>query len=282
MQPITDWASALITAVGNALLLFFAAIPRIIGFLLILLIGWWIASGIAALVDRLLRAANFNSLAERSGISDFIAKMGVHADATRLLADIVKWFIRLIVLIVAFDALGLPAVSVVLLSLLFWLPNLIVALIVLVIGGIAARAVSALVRGSAAKADLGNPDLFASIASVLIWAFAIVVAVNQLGIAVTLVNTLFIAFVGALALAFALAFGLGGRDTAGQIVREFYERGRRAGPKFERAAGEMRRETETRQREAGRREPEYRETEVREPGKGDIEEGDLGSETRIR
>lgn len=258
--PITDWAAAIITSIGAALAIFFAAIPRIIGFILILVIGWWIASGIAAIVDRLLRAANFERLAERSGISDFVAKTGIRGDATRFVADVVKWFIRLIVLIVAFDALGLPAVSVVLLNLLLWLPNLIVALIVLVIGGIAAKALSSIVRGSAAKSGLGNPDLLANVASIVVWAFAIIVAVNQLGIAATIVNTLFMAFVGALALAFGLAFGLGGRDTAGEIVRNLYERGRRSGPKIERAATEMRREAEARREPGSTTETTYRVT----------------------
>src|SRR2546422_877829 len=81
--------------------------------------------------------------------------------------------------------------------------------IVLVIGGIAANALARLVRGATAGAELGNPDLLATIARVAVWAFAIVIALNQIGVAATLVNTLFIAFVGALALAFGLAFGLG-------------------------------------------------------------------------
>jgi hypothetical protein len=127
---------------------------------------------------------------------------------------------------VAFDALGLPAVSDVLRQLLLWLPNVVVALVVLVLGGLAARALSNVVRGAAAKSSLGDPELLSRVASGLVWAFAIVVAVNQIGIATTLVNTLFMAVVGAIALALGLAFGLGGRETAGEIVRDWYRRGR--------------------------------------------------------
>ena len=140
--------------------------------------------------------------------------MGIRRDASGFLADLVKWFIRLIVLVSAFDALGLPAVSQVLEQLLLWIPNLVVALVILVIAGLAANALGSLIRGATAEAKLGNLEVLATIARVAVWGFAIVIAVNQVGIATTLVNTLFMGLVGALALALGLAFGLGGRETA--------------------------------------------------------------------
>jgi hypothetical protein len=153
-----------------------------------------------------------------------------------MIALIAKWFVRLIVLVVAFDALGLPAVSQVLQQLLLWLPNLVVALVILVLAGLAASALANLVRGATAQAGLGNPDLLANIARIAVIAFAVVVAVNQIGIARELVNTLFMAVVGALALALGLSFGLGGRETAAEIVRNWYQSGQQAAPKMARAA----------------------------------------------
>jgi hypothetical protein len=233
---ITDWGAAIMTSLTAALSMFLAAIPRVIGFLVILVIGWLIAGVLAAAVAALLRAVRFNDLAQRSGLAGFVHNMGVRKDTAGVLADIVKWFVRLIVLVVAFDALGLPAVSSVLQQFLLWIPNLIVAVIILVIAGLAANALGDLVRGATAQAGFDNPDLFATITRVAIWGFGIVVAVNQIGIAQTLVNTLFMGLVGALALAVGLAFGLGGRDTAGQIVQNWYRRGQTARPKIERAA----------------------------------------------
>ena len=234
--PITDWGTALMSSVAAALAILLAGIPKILGFLVILLIGWLVASALAAAVAALLRAVKFNDLAQRAGLSGFVQQMGLHTDAAGFLAMLAKWFVRLIVLVSAFDALGLPAVSQVLQQLLLWLPNLVVALVVLVIGGLAANALAGLVRGATAESGLGNPDLLASIARVAVWAFAIVVAVNQIGVATELVNTLFMATVGALALALGLAFGLGGRETAAQIVRGWYERGQQAAPKMAQAA----------------------------------------------
>src|SRR5687768_15125039 len=243
-MDINAWGAALTTSLAAALSLFLGAIPRIIGFLVIIIIGWLISGALAAGVAALLRAVRFNVLAQNAGIQGFINNMGLRTDPSGLLANIVKWFVRLIVLVVAFDALGLPAVSQVLQQFLLWIPNLVVAVVVLVIAGLAANALSNLVRGATAQAGFDNPDMLATIARVAVWAFGIVVAVNQIGVAQELVNTLFMGFVGALAFAAGLAFGLGGRETAGQIVANWYRRGQEARPKLERAADNMERNAE--------------------------------------
>lgn len=95
-------------------------------------------------------------------------------------------------LLVAFDILGLPAVSDVLRQFLLWLPNLIVALVILFIAALAADALAKFVRGATTEARFANPDTLATVARVAVWAFAVVIAVNQLGIAETLINTLFV------------------------------------------------------------------------------------------
>jgi len=236
VAPVTDWAQAIMTSVAAALAMFLSVIPKAIGFVVIIIIGWLVASAIAAIVARLLRAVRFNDLAKRSGFASFVADTGIKTDASGFIATVTKWFVRLITLVVAFDALGLPAVSQVLEDLLLWLPNLVVALVMLVITGLAANALQGLVRGATNEAGLDNPEFLATVARVAVWVFGIVVAVNQIGIATTLVNTLFMGTVGGLALALGLAFGLGGRDTAAMIVRGWYERGQEAAPRLAQAA----------------------------------------------
>jgi hypothetical protein len=244
VAPVTDWGTAIMTSLTAALALFLAAIPKVLGFVIILLIGWFIAAALAKAVSAMLRAVKFNELAQHAGLSGFVQKMGLHTDAAGFVALVAKWFVRMIVLVSAFDALGLPAVSQVLQQLLLWLPNLVVAIVALVIGGLAANALSRLVRGATAEAGLGNPDLLATIARVAVWAFTMVIAVNQIGIATTLINTLFMAIVGAVALALGLAFGLGGHETAAQIVSNWYESGQRAAPKMKQAAETAQRDTQ--------------------------------------
>lgn len=234
--PVQSTADAFRASLAGALNTFLSAIPRIFGFALVLIVGWVISSLLARGVEALLYAVRFNDLARRSGFADFVQKMGVRDDSAGVIAAIVKWFVRLITLVVAFDMLGLPAVSIVLQQLLLWLPNLVVALVVLVIGGLAANALSQLVRGASAEAGFTNPDVLATVTKVAVWGFTIVVAINQLGIATTLINTLMVGIVGAFTIAFGLAFGLGGRDRAAQILDRIGRNAERAGPKLERAA----------------------------------------------
>lgn len=238
--PVQDTGDALRASLTGALNTFFSAIPRIIGFTVVLIVGWIISSLLARGVEAVLHAVKFNDLAQRSGFADFVRKMGVKDDASGVIAGIVKWFVRLITLVVAFDTLGLPAVSNVLQQLLLWLPNLVVALVVLVIGGLAAKALSQLVRGASSEAGFSNPDMLATVTRVAVWGFTIVVAINQLGIATTLINTLMVGLVGSLALAFGLAFGLGGRDRAAQMLDRAGRNLEQAGPKLERAASAAR------------------------------------------
>ena len=221
---VTHWSDAMFTSLAAAMALLFSAIPKIIAFGLILVAGWFIASLIDRALAAVLRSIRFNHFAEKAGLSDFIGRMGMNTDASGMIGLLVKWFVRLIALVVAFDALGLPAVSEVLKQLLLWLPNVVVALVVLVIGGLAARGLSNVVRGAASEAGLSNTNFLSKAAAIIVWAFAIVVAVNQLGIATELVNTLFMAVVGAVALGLGLAFGLGGRETAGEILRKAYNK----------------------------------------------------------
>lgn len=236
MPTIQNWGEAIQTSVANGIAILLAGIPKIIGFLIILIIGWFIATLIAKAVLALLHAIKFNELADRAGIANFVRDMGVNTDSSGVLADIVKWFIRLIVLVAAFDALGLPEVATLLNRLLLWIPNLIVALVVLVIGGLLAKAVYGMVRGAAAEAGISSAPILGSLAKYAVWGFAFLVAINQIGVASTLVDTLFMGFVAALALAFGLAFGLGGRDTAAQIVQGWYQQGKQAAPQIQQAA----------------------------------------------
>ena len=238
--PVQDTGDALKASLAGALNTFLSAIPRIIGFAAVLVVGWIVSSLLGRGVEALLHAVRFNDLARRSGFTGFVQKMGVRDDPAGVISSIVKWFVRLITLVVAFDTLGLPAVSGVLQQLLLWLPNLVVALVVLVIGGLAANALSQLVRGATAEAGFSNPDLLAIVTKVAVLGFTVIVAVNQLGIATTLINTLLVGIVGAFSIAFGLAFGLGGRDRAAQLLDSWSRRVERAAPKLERAASAAR------------------------------------------
>ena len=204
----------MLTSLANAVNLILTFIPRVIGFLLILLIGW----GIAVLVSRgavwLLRRVGFDNMANRIGLTRFDQRIGIHLDPAGVLGKIVYWFVFLIFLVAAADALGLPAVSNILNQLVAYIPNVFVAILVLFLGTLAATFVADIVRGFTAGTNIGNANIFANIARFAIIGFAALIALEQLQIAPALINELFGAVVAAAAIAFGLAFGLGGQDAA--------------------------------------------------------------------
>src|SRR5436309_6660216 len=211
---IQDWGTSLFNALSNAVNLILTFIPRLIGFLVILIVGLIIAALVERAVTFLLRKVGFDRMSDRIGLTRFEQRMGVRMDTAGVLGKIVYWFIVLIFLVPAADALGVPAVSNVLNQLVAYIPNVFVAILVLFLGSLAATVVADLVRGTVASANMGNPDIFAGIARWAIIGFAALIALEQLKIAPDLINELFGAVVAAVAIAFGLAFGLGGQDAA--------------------------------------------------------------------
>ena len=99
-SQITEWSTALMTSLSAAMAMFFSSIPKIIGFAVILIVGWLIAAVIEKAVAALLRTVKFNELSQRSGFSDFVHKMGTESDSSGMIALVVKWFVRLVALVV--------------------------------------------------------------------------------------------------------------------------------------------------------------------------------------
>ena len=211
---VTNWGDAILTALANALNLVLTFIPKFLGFLVILLVGWIIASVVSRALTLLLRKIGFDRLSDRIGLTRLEQRMGVRMDPAGILGKLVYWFLFLIFLVPATDAMGIPTVSAVLSGLVAYIPNVFVAILVLFLGTLAATFVADIVRGAVASAHMGSPGIFAGIARWAIIGFAALVALEQLKITPDLINELFGAIVAAAAIAFGLAFGLGGQDAA--------------------------------------------------------------------
>ncbi len=214
MTVFNNFGEAVISALGHALDLVLVFVPLLLGFLLILLVGYIIAAALSKAVTFLLRKIGFDNLANRIGLTRLEQNMGVRLDPAGVLGKIVFWFIFLVFLVPATNALGLTAVSGILNTMIAYIPNVFVAILVLFLGTLAATFVADVVRGTTASANIGNPNLFANVARYAIIGFAALIALEQLQIAPALLNILFTAIIGALAIAFGLAFGLGGQDAA--------------------------------------------------------------------
>jgi hypothetical protein len=216
---VQGWGEAFMASLATAVTVLLAAIPRIIGFFVILIIGWILASALAKGTAALLRAVRFDDVARRARFDELSRKLGTEPNAAGFVAGVIKWIIRIVTLMVAFEVLGLTQIGQLFESLLLWIPNLIVALAVLLLAGLAAQPIGNVVHAAASEADFGNPDALARAAQIGVWVFAAIVALAQLGIAENLIYALFYGFVAAV----ALAFGLGGRETAGRIVERWHD-----------------------------------------------------------
>jgi hypothetical protein len=215
---VTNWVQAIFTALTNALNLLLEFVPKLLGFLVILLVGWIIATLVSKAVTFLLRKVGFDRLSERIGLTRLEQNMGVRMDTAGILGAITYWFLFLIFLVPAADALGIPSVSAILNELIAYIPNVFVAILVLFLGALGGTFVASLVRGATASANMGNPNLYAAIARWSVIGFAAIVALEQLKIAPSIMNILFTAIVGGAALAFGLAFGFGGQDAARRLL----------------------------------------------------------------
>lgn len=234
-QPIQDWGDAIFVSLSNALNGFLSAIPLVIGALLILAIGWIISNLLARLVRELLVRAGADRLfAEHGG--EVYGKTSREIKPSVVTSEIVKWIIRFIFLVAAANVLGMPQVSLLLNQVLLWIPNLLVAAVILLVAPLIGRFLRGLIEVGAGNMGFTNAPLLGRIAEAAVIAFAVLIAIDQIGIAADLLNILFMGVVGALALAFGLAFGLGGRDVAARITESWYEGTQSAAEKVRAAA----------------------------------------------
>ena len=218
---IEDWGDAIFAAVSGALATFIAAIPLVLGALIILAIGWILSNVLGGLVRRLLARAGADRLFAEHG-SDVYGQRATRVQPSVVGGELVKWLVRLVFLVAAANALNLPQVSEFLNQVLLWIPNLIVAAIILMVAPLIGRFVRGTIEVGAGQLGFTNAPLLGRIAEIAIVVFGVIVAINQIGIAANLVNTIFVGIVAALALGFGLAFGLGGRDVAGEITQSWY------------------------------------------------------------
>ncbi|MDB5096935.1 MAG: small-conductance mechanosensitive ion channel-like protein [Cyanobacteria bacterium RYN_339] len=212
---VTDWGMATWTGLTAGLVTFYGHVPGMLGALAMLLVGWIAGSLLATLAHRVLEALRFDAYMARGGVDEAINRAGVRVDPAGLVAGLVKWAVRLVAVMLAADALHLPALAAGSAALLGYLPNLLAAAVILALGLTLAAFVGRLIRGSV---HLRTRELLAGAASWGIGALAVLGALGQLAIAPALVQTLYTAGVGAVALAAALAFGLGLRDQARDVV----------------------------------------------------------------
>lgn len=204
--------------------LIFGFVPQLLAALGILLAGFAIAKMIQHGTDAALRRIGFDRWMREGGVTEALARAGTSLDPSSVIATLVFWTVMVLVILLSASALGLGIINALFYELLAYIPNVIAAVIVLVLGIVLGEFTKDLILASAGGLAGGVTLARAAKAAVIV--LAVFMGLEQLGIAQDIVLVAFIAVVGAAALAAAIAFGLGGREVAAEIVRGWYERSR--------------------------------------------------------
>jgi hypothetical protein len=201
-----------------------AFLPRLIGFLVILLIGWLIARAVRALIVKALQGVGVDRALSGGTAGPYVARVMPDARPSEVIGTIVFWFLFLGALAIAVSQLGIAALNNFVASIVAYLPNVAVAILIFVVAGAVAAAVGSLVTRT--LGDTATGKIAAAAAPVLIMGIATFMILDQLNIAPAIVQITYIALVGSVALGLALAFGLGGRDVAARVLEDAYRDGR--------------------------------------------------------
>jgi Conserved TM helix len=218
---IATWGDVLTTSLQSIWLGIASFLPTLLAAIVIVIVGWIIGIILFRLVENLIKFAKVDNALRAAGFEKVVEKAGFKLNSGYFLGKLVEWFFIIVFLVAALDVLGLKQVTAFLSDVVLgYLPQVIVAVLIILIAAIVAETMQKLVVGAAKAAGMKSINFVGSITKWAIWIFAILAAIMQLGIAVSFINTLFTGIVIAIALALGLAFGLGGQDAAARTIEK--------------------------------------------------------------
>ena len=196
-------------------------VPNLVVAIIIFIAGWVVGSLLGRVISQIVKSLKVDNALRSAGSEALLNRAGFRLNSGRFLGGLVKWFVIVVFLVASFDVLGLSQVNEFLQQVvLLYLPQVIVAVLILLVAALIADAMQSVVKGSAKAAEIKSANFLGNVTKWAIWVFAILMALYQLGVAAAFVQTLFTGFVVALALATGLSFGLGGKDTAARILQK--------------------------------------------------------------
>ena len=196
-------------------------LPNIIFAIVIILLGWLIGAVIEKLIIKLITASKLDNVLTSAGLRDLLNKGGFNLNTGAFIGALVKWFLIVTFLVASMEILGLSQVNEFLKNVVLgYLPQVIAAVLILIAAAVVAELAQKTVVGSSKAAGIKQSNFLGNVTKWAIWIFAILMALTQLGIAVSLLNTLFMGVVVAIALALGLSFGLGGQEAASRYIEK--------------------------------------------------------------
>jgi small-conductance mechanosensitive channel len=198
-----------------------AVLPAFIAASLILLVGYFAAKQVERWVDRLLKRLDFNRVAEVGGLREAVDRSGAHLDPIHAVGKLLFWLMMLIVILLASTALGLDSINRMFGIMLSFIPTLIAAIVIVILGMVVGEFLRGVIMASAGTVE-GVPIL-ANVAKGSVVVVAMFMALQQIGVAEELITAAFTLVLGAVALAVGLAFGIGNTTLAGEVTRRWYQ-----------------------------------------------------------
>jgi hypothetical protein len=221
MNLVENWGAVFTQSLEGVWYGVLGFVPNLIIALIIFIIGWVFAALIERLIEGIFKSFKIDIALKTAGVDDVVERSGHKLNSGRFVGSLIKWFVIVVFLMASFDILGLTEVNIFLKEVvLSYLPNVIIAVLVLMVSVVIADVVYKLVVASARAAHVRSASLLGAIARWAIWIFAILIALNHLQIAPTIINTVVMGIIVAAALATGLAFGLGGRDVASRMLEK--------------------------------------------------------------
>lgn len=204
-----------------------ALVPRLLLALVVIIVGWLLAKAARFAIVKGLRAVNFHVVTERAGMDGFLRDGGVESDTTDILGLLVYWLVILGALVVGFNALGLAYVTDLLGRVILFVPNVMVALLILAFGAYFARFIGNAITAYCRNVHIQDAELLGRLAQYAIVTFVVLIALDQVNIGGDIVRQSFLIVLAGLVFALALAFGLGGKDWAAELLERWWPRGKR-------------------------------------------------------
>jgi hypothetical protein len=218
MMYIENWGDAVTSAILNVGVGVLNFIPKLFIALVIFAIGWVLAVLIERLVESVFKALKIDTLLKSAGLEDVVKRAGYNLNSGLFVGALVKWYVIVVFLIASFDLLDLDRVNNFLSEVLNYLPQVIVAVLILMVAVIVGNAMHRIVVASARAGHVRSAELLGRVTKWSIWIFAVMAALYNLGIAPALIQTVVMAIFAGAALAIGLAFGLGGKSVAEKLI----------------------------------------------------------------
>lgn len=213
MNQFETWREALTASLQNMFSTMMGYLPNLLAALVVLILGLLIAGSLGALVAKLIELTKVDQLIDKLGVNKTFKAFG-KVKISGILGWLVKWFLIIVVLMTVADILGLTQIIDFLKEVAGYLPNVVIAIVILLIGFVGGNFVYEIVHRSVKAANMHSPRVLANLAKWGIIVFALVPAIKQLGVDTSLIEILFTGFIAMVALAGGIAFGLGGKESA--------------------------------------------------------------------